>query len=68
MRITINTDFDFTPVGPRKVRAVQANRGLQIRGYVGRYLYRKGFPDMESAIAWATNTANLLPQPWHTLG
>jgi hypothetical protein len=42
LKITIQTDADFTPKGKRKARVVQTDRGgRQLRWYVGGRLYRR---------------------------
>ena len=66
MKITIATDFDFTPIGKRTVRLVTTSRGSQLRGYVGTRLWFKGGMSPERALEWRDNTTKLCPQPWAT--
>ena len=65
MQITIDTGYDFTPVGKRAARYVQTQRGIQLRWYVGGRLYVKG-ANPALTQEWLNNAGseNNFPQPW----
>ena len=61
MLVRINTSYDFTPTGKRRVAFVKDHNC--IKGYVSGREYCR-FPNMRLAIEWRDNTENLNPQPW----
>ena len=64
--ITINSQFDLTPVGKRAARVVQTSRGgRQLRWYVGGRLFVKG-ADARRTAEWLAGAGDPLhlPQPW----
>lgn len=65
MQITIETAYDFTPVGKRAARYVRTQRGVQLRWYVGGRLFVKG-ANPALTQEWLNNAGadNHLPQPW----
>lgn len=67
MKIIIQSDMDFTPVGKRSVRYVADHKC--IRGYVSGHRFAK-FPatpeGAKQAAEWRDNTINLCPQKWET--
>lgn len=65
MQITIETGYDFTPVGKRVARYVQTKRGVQLRWYVGGRLFVKGANPAVTQ-EWLNNAGaeNHFPQPW----
>lgn len=61
MLVRIDTDYDFTPKGKRRVAFVKDHDC--IKGYVSGIEYMR-FPNMGLAVEWRDNTKNLNPQPW----
>lgn len=67
--IALGTPFDFTPIGKRRARVVEASRGPQLRWYVAGRLYRRLAPtatNLRLSGDWAANAGapDNLPQPW----